>query len=60
LPSAPSKTVGRVGSGFSHETLADMLHSPKDYEGRIARIKAQEQYPSGAYRAPRFISLHEG
>jgi len=54
------REVGRVGSGFDFSTLKDMLDNPDKYKGRIARIRAQGQYPSGAYRAPRFLALHEG
>ena len=52
--------VGRVGTGFTHEVLQDMLANPKDYIGRTARIEAQEKFPSGAFRAPSFTALHEG
>ena len=52
-----SKIVGRVGTGFSHEQLRDMLQHPQDYIGRVARIKAMSQYPSGAYRSPAFIAM---
>ena len=55
-----SEVVGKVGTGFSHATLRDMLQNPQDYIGRTARIKSFGQYPSGAYRAPVFISRHEG
>lgn len=51
--------VGRVGTGFTHEMLRDMLRDPDSYIGRTARIHAQEQYPSGAYRAPGFIAMKE-
>lgn len=54
-----SEVVGRVGTGFSHELLLDMLRNPDAYKGRTARISSQEQYPSGAYRAPSFISFKE-
>jgi len=54
-----ARTAGRVGAGFSHETLKDMLADPDKYIGRTARVEAQQQYPSGALRAPSFISLHE-
>jgi len=37
-----------------------MLNKPEDWIGRIARVKSQEQLPSGAYRMPVFISRHEG
>ena len=53
------KIVGRVGTGFDHSTLRDMLNKPDKYIGRVAKIKTQGQYDSGAYRAPSFISLHE-
>ena len=53
------KIVGRVGTGFNHALLRDMLNKPEDYIDRVAKIKAQGQYASGAYRAPSFISLHE-
>ena len=51
--------VGRVGTGFTHELLRDMLRNPERYAGRRARILSQGQYPSGAYRAPSFISFKE-
>jgi hypothetical protein len=52
--------VGRVGTGFDFPTLRDMMNNPEKYRGRTARIRSQGQFPSGAYRAPSFISLHEG
>lgn len=57
---AKGPVVGRVGSGMDFSTLRDMLDNPVKYQGRIARIRAQGQYPSGAYRSPSFISLHDG
>lgn len=54
-----NKTIGRVGTGFTHEMLRDMLKHPERYKGRTARISSQGQYPSGAYRAPSFISMKE-
>ena len=59
LPKDPAKVVGKIGSGFSHPTLVNMLAHPAEYVGRTARIKAQEQFPSGAFRAPSFIDLHQ-
>jgi len=53
-------TVGRIGTGFSDETLRQIAEDPEGLQGRIARIRAQEQFPGGAYRTPAFISLHEG
>ena len=49
--------IGRVGTGFSHSMLRDMLNNPDSYIGRIARIHSQEQLPSGAFRAPGFIAM---
>lgn len=54
-----SEVVGRVGTGFSHAMLKEMLRNPEMYIGRVARIKSQGQYPTGAYRAPSFISMKE-
>lgn len=53
------KVIGRVGTGFDYVTLRDMLTNPNNYIGRTARIQSQEQYPSGAYRAPSFIAMKE-
>jgi hypothetical protein len=52
-------TVGRVGSGLSDDLRGDLLRQSGDYLGRVARIRAQEQLPSGAYRAPSFLAFHE-
>jgi hypothetical protein len=46
---------GRVGTGFSDETRRSLHESI----GRIARIRHQGRYPSGAYRAPSFIAIEE-
>ena len=51
--------VGEVGTGFTEETRRQMWERPKEFIGRIARIRAQERFPSGAFRAPSFIALHE-
>jgi len=54
------KVVGRVGSGFEHATLKDMLANPDKYIGRTARVTNYGQFDEGAYRSPSFIALHEG
>jgi len=54
---AGGDTIGRIGTGFDDETLKHL--SQIDLVDRIARIQAQEQLPSGAYRTPSFIALHE-
>ena len=51
------KIVGRVGTGFSHAMLKDMLANPQNYIGQTARVHSQEQLGSGALRAPGFIAL---
>lgn len=53
-----SKIVGRVGTGFTQKMREDMLKNPEEYLGRIARIKTQQVYESGAARAPSFYGLH--
>lgn len=51
--------VGRVGTGLSDELRSAAFAAPTDYVGRVARIRSQQQLPSGAYRAPALIALHE-
>jgi hypothetical protein len=51
--------VGRVGTGLSDQTRQEMLSDPDLWLGRMAKITAQDQFPSGAFKAPSFISLHE-
>jgi hypothetical protein len=36
-----------------------MWNDPEAFVGRVARIHSQEQFPSGAWRAPALIALHE-
>jgi ATP-dependent DNA ligase len=53
-------TVGRVGTGLSDELRRSAYAGGSDaYIGRVARIRSQNQLPSGAYRAPALIALHE-
>ena len=56
-PGGPA--VGKVGTGLSDEVRRALWADPEAYIGRIAKIRAQEQFPSGAYRAPVFRSWHE-
>ena len=51
------KIVGRVGTGFSHAMLKDMLANPQNYIGQTARVHSQEQLGSGALRAPGFLAI---
>jgi hypothetical protein len=52
-------TVGRVGTGLSDQLRSEAYLDPEVYAGRVARIRSQEQHPSGAYRAPSFLAFHE-
>lgn len=52
------KIVGRVGTGFTQKMREEMLADPKKYLGRVARIKAQQIFESGAARAPSFYQMH--
>lgn len=49
--------LGRVGTGFTHQQLREMLRNPEFYKGKLAKITAMSQYPSGAFRAPVFKAL---
>lgn len=53
--------VGRIGSGFSDETRAMLrdMDEAGELSGRVAKIKAMSQLPSGAFRMPVFIGFHE-
>lgn len=51
--------AGKIGTGFSDELRKDIAENPNQYIGRVAKVKAQEKLPSGALRAPVFMSLHE-
>jgi hypothetical protein len=52
-------TVGRVGTGLTDALRQEVFANPDSYAGRVARIRSQEQLPSGAYRAPAFLAFHE-
>jgi hypothetical protein len=52
-------TVGEIGSGLSDELRTRANGDPGAFVGRVARIRAQEQHPSGAFRMPALIALHE-
>lgn len=53
------KRVGEVGTGLSDELRRQLWQDQQAYIGRTARIHSQEQHPSGAWRAPALIALHE-
>lgn len=58
--------LGRVGSGLSDDLRRALIANPEQFLGRIARVAAQERFPSGALRAPSLvnepdlIAMHEG
>jgi len=51
--------VGEVGTGLTDELRRQLWTDRDDYVGRTARIRSQEQHPSGAWRAPSLIAMHE-
>ncbi len=51
--------VGEVGSGLSEDLRHELWSDPKAYLGRMARVRSQGAFPSGALRAPSLIALHE-
>jgi hypothetical protein len=57
--SPDGKTVGRVGTGFSDAFRKEVAQTPENYIGRTAKIRAQSQLPSGAYRVPALVAVHE-
>lgn len=52
------KIVGRVGTGFSMALRKEMWEERKQMVGKKVVIESMGQYPSGAHRAPAFISFH--
>lgn len=51
------RIAGKVGTGFDHKLLEDMLENPQNYIGREARVTSQEQLKSKALRAPSFVAM---
>jgi len=50
---------GRIGTGLSDELRVQAMQNPETFVGRLARIAARGQFPSGAYREPSLLGLHE-
>ena len=50
--------VGKVGTGFKEWMKKKMFENPEEFIGRIARIKTQQVFKSGAARAPSFYEMH--
>jgi uncharacterized membrane protein (UPF0127 family) len=51
--------VGNVGGGFKHTERQEMLLNPEKWIGRVAKVEAEQKFPSGALRAPIFKAPHE-
>ena len=51
------KIVGNVGTGFSSEQRKDMWKNKDNYIGMVARVKSQQQFPSGSLRTPSYYGL---
>jgi len=58
-PESDAPIVGRVGTGFDLATRRDMMENPEDWIGRVAKVRSQGAFPSGALRAPTFLARHE-
>lgn len=48
------KIVGKVGTGFTQSQRRAIMRNPDQYIGRVAKVMAQQQFTSGALRAPVF------
>jgi hypothetical protein len=51
--------AGYVGSGLDDALRRDMLSSPGDYIGRVAKVRAPRRTASGALFQPVFLAMHE-
>jgi ATP-dependent DNA ligase len=56
-PSGPE--VGTVGTGFDDAEREWIWKSRNTLKGRKVVIKSDEQFPSGAYRAPSYDHFHD-
>jgi hypothetical protein len=52
------EAVGKVGTGLSLQLRKDLWGTRNEVKGRKVIISSIGQFPSGAYRAPSFISFH--
>lgn len=50
--------VTHVGTGLSEELRKQISQSPQDFIGRVAKVRAQQVFPSGKLRAPSFAGWH--
>ena len=47
-----------VGTGLSEELRREIAKNPESYIGRVAKVYAQQVFPSGKLRAPSFVGWH--
>lgn len=52
------KSVGRVGTGFSHTMKTDMLNNPDKYVGMVAKVKALDVSKNKVLIKPSFDGWH--
>jgi hypothetical protein len=52
-------TIGEVGTGLDDDLRMQAFQRPADFIGRVARIRSQGQFASGAHRAPALLAIHE-
>jgi hypothetical protein len=50
--------VTRVGTGFSDKQREQLWKDRENIEGRVAKVEAQQVFPSGKLRAPSFKEFH--
>lgn len=55
---AGGKSVGKVGTGFSHKEKEDMLKNPSKYIGRVAKVKALDLSARKVLVKPSFDGWH--
>lgn len=50
--------ITNVGTGFSDQLRADIAKNPDAFIGRVAKVTAQQVFPSGRLRGPAFVDFH--
>lgn len=56
LPGAEATT--RVGTGFSDQMRKELWEQRQEVVGRVAKVEAQQVFPSGKLRGPAFKEFH--
>jgi len=52
------RVVTNVGTGLSDELRNRISKDPSSFIGRVAKVRAQQVFPSGKMRAPSFVEFH--